>query len=233
MPLKKHTVLIILVVLFLLLVGQSLDAQEPTVTPEENTPEKKEVLLETADRITYDSKGETFVAIGQVIAVQGKNRIHCQELNFNLKNNTGVFEGNVSVTRDKTEIIATLMEGDFDEELYLFTGDVILNKEREEENGTSTIIWKAPALTFNGETEEAWSENGSEIAWKETTIKTDKAVYFPKDEEKNQLERIEMEGEIFITEKERELQVGKAVYYLDSETLEAEKIIKAKFIIGD
>jgi len=231
--LKKHTVLIILVVLFLLLVGQSLDAQEPTVTPEENTPEKKEVLLESADRITYDSKGETFVAIGQVIAVQGKNRIHCQELNFNLKNNTGVFEGNVSVTRDKTEIIATSMEGDFDEELYLFTGDVILNKEREEENGTSTIIWKAPALTFNGETEEAWSENGSEIAWKETTIKTDKAVYFPKDEEKNQLERIEMEGEIFITEKERELQVGKAVYYLDSETLEAEKIIKAKFIIGD
>ncbi|HCU22441.1 MAG TPA: hypothetical protein DF698_06065 [Candidatus Atribacteria bacterium] len=230
---KKHTVLIILVVLFLLLVGQSLDAQEPTVTPEENTPEKKEVLLESADRITYDSKGETFVAIGQVIAVQGKNRIHCQELNFNLKNNTGVFEGNVSVTRDKTEIIATSMEGDFDEELYLFTGDVILNKEREEENGTSTIIWKAPALTFNGETEEAWSENGSEIAWKETTIKTDKAVYFPKDEEKNQLERIEMEGEIFITEKERELQVGKAVYYLDSETLEAEKIIKAKFIIGD
>lgn len=233
MPLKKHTVLIILVVLFLLLVGQSLDAQEPTVTPEENTPEKKEVLLESADRITYDSKGETFVAIGQVIAVQGKNRIHCQELNFNLKNNTGVFEGNVSVTRDKTEIIATSMEGDFDEELYLFTGDVILNKEREEENGTSTIIWKAPALTFNGETEEAWSENGSEIAWKETTIKTDKAVYFPKDEEKNQLERIEMEGEIFITEKERELQVGKAVYYLDAETLEAEKIIKAKFIIGD
>jgi len=231
--LKKHTVLIILVVLFLLLVGQSLDAQEPTVTPEENTPEKKEVLLESADRITYDSKGETFVAIGQVIAVQGKNRIHCQELNFNLKNNTGVFEGNVSVTRDKTEIIATSMEGDFDEELYLFTGDVILNKEREEENGTSTIIWKAPALTFNGETEEAWSENGSEIAWKETTIKTDKAVYFPKNEEKNQLERIEMEGEIFITEKERELQVGKAVYYLDSETLEAEKIIKAKFIIGD
>ncbi len=230
---KKHTVLIILVVLFLLLVGQSLDAQEPTVTPEENTPEKKEVLLESADRITYDSKGETFVAIGQVIAVQGKNRIHCQELNFNLKNNTGVFEGNVSVTRDKTEIIATSMEGDFDEELYLFTGDVILNKEREEENGTSTIIWKAPALTFNGETEEAWSENGSEIAWKETTIKTDKAVYFPKNEEKNQLERIEMEGEIFITEKERELQVGKAVYYLDSETLEAEKIIKAKFIIGD
>ena len=230
---KKHTVLIILVVLFLLLVGQSLDAQEPTVTPEENTPEKKEVLLESADRITYDSKGETFVAIGQVIAVQGKNRIHCQELNFNLKNNTGVFEGNVSVTRDKTEIIATSMEGDFDEELYLFTGDVILNKEREEENGTSTIIWKAPALTFNGETEEAWSENGSEIAWKETTIKTDKAVYFPKDEEKNQLERIEMEGEIFITEKERELQVGKAVYYLDAETLEAEKIIKAKFIIGD
>jgi len=42
-----------------------------------------------------------------------------------------------------------------------------------------------------------------------------------------------MEGEILITEKERELQVGKAVYYLDSETLEAEKIIKAKFILGD
>jgi lipopolysaccharide assembly outer membrane protein LptD (OstA) len=231
--LKKHTVLVIFVAFFLLLVGQSLDAQEPTITPEENTPEKKEVLLESADKITYDSKGETFVAIGQVIAIQGKNRIQCQELNFNLKDNTGVFEGNVTVTRDQTEIIATSMEGDFDEELYQFSGDVILKKEREEETGTSTIIWKAPTLTYNGETEEARSENGSDIVWKETTIKTDRAVYFPKDDEKNQLERIEMEGEILITEKERELQVGKAVYYLDSETLEAEKIIKAKFILGD
>ena len=91
------------------------------------------------------------------------------------------------------------MEGDFDEELYQFSGDVILKKEREEETGTSTIIWKAPTLTYNGETEEARSENGSDIVWKETTIKTDRAVYFPKDDEKNQLERIEMEGEILIT----------------------------------
>ena len=181
---KKHTVLVIFVAFFLLLVGQSLDAQEPTITPEENTPEKKEVLLESADKITYDSKGETFVAIGQVIAIQGKNRIQCQELNFNLKDNTGVFEGNVTVTRDQTEIIATSMEGDFDEELYQFSGDVILKKEREEETGTSTIIWKAPTLTYNGETEEARSENGSDIVWKETTIKTDRAVYFPKDDEK-------------------------------------------------
>ena len=72
---KKHVVLVVFVAFFLLLVGQSLDAQEPTITPEENTPEKKEVLLESADKITYDSKGETFVAIGQVIAIQGKNRI--------------------------------------------------------------------------------------------------------------------------------------------------------------
>ena len=230
---EKNIVLIILVALILLFVGQSLGAQEPTITPEEKTPEKKEVLLESADRITYDSKKETFIASGQVIAVQGKNRIQCQELNFNLKDNTGVFEGNVTISRDKTIISATKMEGDFDEELYQFSGDVILQKEREEENGTSTIIWKAPTLIFNGETEEARSENGSEIVWKETTIKTNKAVYFPKDEEKKQLERIEMEGETLITEKERELQVGKAVYYLDSETLEAEKIIKAKFILKD
>jgi len=115
----------------------------------------------------------------------------------------------------------------------VFSGDVVLKKEREEENGTSTIIWRTSSLSYNGETEEARSENGSEIIWKETTIKTDKAVYFPEDKEKNQLERIEMEGEILITEKERELQVGKAVYYLDTETLEAEKIIKAKFILKD
>ena len=230
---KKHLVHIILIVLLLLVVGQSLDAQEPVATPEKNTPEKKEVLLESADKITYDSKGETFVAIGQVIAVQGKNRIQCQELKFNLKDNTGVFGGNVNVTRDKTVISATSMEGNFDEESYVFSGDVVLKKEREEENGTSTIIWRTSSLSYNGETEEARSENGSEIIWKETTIKTDKAVYFPEDKEKNQLERIEMEGEILITEKERELQVGKAVYYLDTETLEAEKIIKAKFILKD
>ena len=232
MSLKKHIIHIILVVLFLCTVCQNVYSQEPETTPE-NTPEKKEVLLESADRIKYDSKAETFIATGQVTAIQGKNRIQCQEINFNLKDNKGVFTGNVVITRDKTEITATTMEGDFDQELYLFSGDVILKKERKEESGTSTIFWKAASLTYNGETEEAQSESGSEINWKETTIKADKAVYFPKDEAKGQLERIELDGQILITEKERELQVGKAVYYLDSEVLEAEKIIKAKFILKD
>jgi len=230
--LKKSLVLIIVLATMFFLVFQSANAQEPTPTPEV-TSEKKEVLLESADHITYSSQDEKFIARGNVTAIQGKNRILCQELNFDLENNQGVFGGNVTITRDKTEITSATMEGDFDQELYQFSGDVILKKEREEDSGTSTIIWKAPSLSFNGETEEAKSESGCEIVWKETTIKADKASYFPEDDEKNQLERIELEGQIFITENERELQVGKAVYYLDSETLEAENIIKAKFIIED
>jgi len=230
--LKKHIHLLIFIILLIFIAYQSVWAQEPTATPEK-TSEKKEVLLESADKIKYDSKGETFLATGQVIAIQGKNRIQCQELNFNLKDNKGTFSGNVMITRDKTEITATSMEGDFDQELYVFTGDVVLKKEREEKEGTSTILWKAPTLTYNGNTDEARSENGTNITWKETTIKADKAAYFPKDEAKGQLERIELDGQILITEKERELQVAKAVYYLDTETLEAETIIKAKFIIRD
>lgn len=229
---KKQFIHLIFIALMVITVFQGANAQEPTATPE-NTPKKKEVILESADKIKYDSKGETFIATGQVTAIQGKNRIKCQELNFNLKDNKGTFSGSVIITRDKTEITATTMEGDFDQELYGFTGDVVLKKERVEDSGTSTLIWKAPSLTFNGNTEEARSESSSDITWKETTIKADKAAYFPKDDAKSQLERIELEGQIFITEKEREIQVGKAVYYLDTETLEAEKIIKAKFIIGD
>jgi hypothetical protein len=39
------------------------------------------------------------------------------------------------------------MEGDFDEDSTKFSGDVILQKEREEKR-TSTIIWTAPTLTL-------------------------------------------------------------------------------------
>ncbi len=61
---------------------------------------------------------------------RGANRIQCQELTFNLKNNKGSFKGEVIVTRDETEIRSSFMEGDFDAN-YLFKEGV--EKERKEE----------------------------------------------------------------------------------------------------
>lgn len=200
-----------------------LGAQEPT-------PTTKEVILERAERIQYDSKEETFVASGQVIALQGKNRIQCEELFFDLKENRGTFQGQVLVTREKTEIRSQRMEGDFDTEIYQFQNQVELKKEREEkEEVPSFIFWKAVALSYNGKNEEAWSEGGVEISWKEITIKADTVHYFPKGE--NQEERMLLEGQVHIIEKNRELEVAKAIYYLDSETLDAEEIIRGRFLI--
>ncbi len=197
---------------------------------QEEAKKTREVLLEQADKIQYDSQKETFLAQGNVVAVEGENRITCQELAFNLRENKGIFSGQVVVTRERTVIQASRMEGNFDEELYLFSGEVLLKKERSNEE-TTYIIWKAPQLSFNGETEEAWSENGAEITWKEISLKADKVFYYPKDEATQQEERIVLEGNVLITEKEREIQVEKAVYYLDSEVLEAEGVIKATFVI--
>lgn len=206
----------------LVLLGGALGAQE-------TAPTKKEVLLERADRIRYDSRGETFTASGQVVAIQGENRIQCEELFFNLRENRGTFRGQVVVTRGKTEIRAHNMEGDFDRETYQFQDGVELRKERQEEEGVSFIVWKAPSLFYNGDNEEAWSEGGVEIHWKELTIRADKAHYFPRSG--NQEERMVLEGQVLITEKNRELQVAKATYYLDSETLDAEGIARGKFLI--
>lgn len=211
-------------VLGLVFLGMTLAAQEAT-------PTTKEVLLERADKIKYDSKGETFVASGQVVAIQGENRIQCEELFFNLKENSGSFRGQVVVTRGKTEIRAQSMEGDFDTEIYQFKEQVELKKEREEEAGTSLILWKASMLSYNGKNEEAWSEGGVEISWKEIRIKADKVHYFPKSE--GQEERMLLEGQVLITEKNRELEVAKAMYYLDSETLDAEGITRGKFLIEE
>lgn len=214
----------LLVILGFTVLGMPLLAQEAT-------PKTKEVLLERADRVKYDSKGETFVASGQVVAIQGENRIQCEELFFNLKENQGDFKGQVVVTRGKTEIRAQNMNGDFDTEIYQFKDQVELKKEREEEKGTSLIFWKAVALFYNGKNEEAWSEGGVEITWKEITIKADKVHYFPKSE--GQEERMILEGKVVITEKDRELEVTRATYYLDSETLDAEGIIRGKFLIKE
>lgn len=196
--------------------------------------DNKEVILEKAEKIRYDSAGEIFVASGRVIAIQGENRIQCQELTFNLKDNQGIFKGEVVVARGKTEIRSSLMEGDFDAEIYLFKEGVELKKEREEEEGeTSFIFWKAPLLYYNGNTEEAWSEEGAEIEWKETKIKADQAHYYPENGEGGEKERIVLEGKVFITEKDREMEVTKAVYYLDTEVLEAEGITRARFLIEE
>ncbi len=211
-------------ILSLILLSVPLGAQEAT-------PTTKEVLLERADKIKYDSKGETFVASGQVVAIQGENRIQCEELFFNLKENQGDFKGQVVVTRGKTEIRAQSMSGDFDTEIYQFKDQVELKKEREEEEGTSLILWKASVLSYNGKSEEAWSEGGVEISWKEIRIKADKVHYFPKGE--GQEERMFLEGQVLITEKNRELEVQRATYYLDSETLDAEGITRGKFLIEE
>lgn len=201
-----------------------------TIFAQEEKKEKREVFLEAADKIQYDSQKEIFLAQGNVVAVEGQNRIVCQELTFNLKENKGTFSGQVMVSRGKTLIQASQLQGDFDAELYLFIGEVLLKKERS--NGETTyIIWKAPQLSFNGKTEEAWSESGAEITWKDINLKADQVFYYPKDEATQQEERIVLEGNVLITEKEREIQAKKAVYYLDSEILEAEGVAKATFIL--
>lgn len=138
------------------------------------------------------------------------------------------------VTRDKTEIRSSFMEGDFDAEIYFFKEGVELKKEREEKEGeASFIFWKAPLLYYNGNTEEAWSEDGAEIEWKETRIKADQAHYYPEKEESGEKERIVLEGKVLISEKDREMEVTKAVYYLDTEVLEAEGITRARFLIEE
>ncbi len=194
---------------------------------------EKEVFLESAEKISYDSKNEVFTASGNVVVVQGENRIECQELVFDLKHNQGSFRGGVRVTRGKTEIRALAMEGDFDAELYLFSGGVELRKTREKDGETSVILWKAETLSYSGKNEEAWSEGKVEITWKEVVLRADRAHYFPRDEARNEEERVVLEGNVAITEKEREIEVAKAVYFLDTETLEAEGITRARFLIKE
>lgn len=232
---KKNVILIIGSIFLVLLLSWTVAAQEE---PEVNSADEelangdnKEVVLEQADSIRYDAQNEVFIAQGGVVAIEGKSRIECEKLEFNLKENTGVFQEKVVVRRDKTEINSQIMRGDFDQDLYFFEGEVILRKEREEEDGTSTIVWSAPSLTFEADTERAWSEGGVEIAWKDTSIQAQKAFYYPEDEESGEPEKIVLAGKTLISEADREIEAEGATYYLDSEVLEAEKVIRATFQI--
>lgn len=193
----------------------------------------KEVFLEQAEKISYDAKNEVFTASGNVVVVQGENRIECQELVFDLKENRGSFRGGVRVTRGKTEIHALTMEGDFDAEIYTFAGGVELKKTREKDGETSVILWRAETLSYSGKNEEAWSEGGVEITWKEIFLRADRAHYFPRDEAQKQEERVILEGNVAVTEKEREIAMARAVYFLDTETLEAEGVTRARFVIKE
>ncbi len=214
--------------------AQEAEEEEVVIVIEEEAEgERREVILESAERIRYDSQQEKFEAFGNVTAIQGKNHIITQEMDYDLQANTGIFLGGVTVTREDTIILAREMEGDFDGEIYLFREDVELQKEREEDEGTSTIFWRTALLHFQGDTEEAWSEDHSDIEWKDITISAAQVRYYPGNEETAEEERMEMSGDILILEKDREIRAGTAVYYLDSEILEAENIISARFIIGD
>jgi len=231
----KSPIFIISSVFLVLALSFAVAAQEETAadtaSSELTAGDNNEVVLERADSIRYDAQNEVFIAQGKVVAIEGKSRIECERLEFNLQQNTGVFQEKVVVRQDKTEIRAQTMQGDFDQDLYFFEGEVTLEKERQEEDGTSTIVWSAPSLTFEADSERAWSEGGVEIVWKETSIRAQKAFYYPANEESGELERIVLEGELLISEPDREIEAEGATYYLDSEVLEAEKVIRATFQI--
>ncbi|HSV31157.1 MAG TPA: hypothetical protein VLH40_03930 [Atribacteraceae bacterium] len=237
---RKKSFWTVAVVLISLLMSSFLGAQEAengtaeVFVGEPDAGETvREVVLERAERVRYDSLKNIFEALGNVRAIQGQNLIETQEMEYNLETNTGVFRGGVVVTREATVIRSETMDGDFDAELYLFQGGVELTKERQEEEGTSTIFWKAQEISFDGNTEEAWSEGAAEITWKEVNISAQRVHYFPADEGAGTLERMAFEGEVIITEQEREILAERAVYYLADEVLEAENIIRARFIIED
>lgn len=215
--------------------AQEADNGEIELVIEEPAAEgsSREVILESADRIKYDSLRDLFEAFGNVRAIQGKNLIETQEMEYDLEANTGLFRGGVVVTRDDTVIRSLTMEGDFDQERYLFLGGAELAKEREEDEGTSTIFWKAETITFDGNTEEAWSEEAADITWKDVRIQAQRVYYYPENQETGEPERMILEEEVIILEKEREIVAGSAVYYLEDERLEADDIIRARFIINN
>jgi lipopolysaccharide assembly outer membrane protein LptD (OstA) len=186
--------------------------------------EKKESVVNIeADNVTYDKSTDKMIFEGNVIIIQEDITLTAQEADFDVDKKIGQIKGNIKLVQSDITITGETLEAFLNDKRYIFQEKVILIQERkDEEEKEDNITWNCNNLEIFTDTQDLTATGEVKILKKDYTITAEKAVYNDKEQ------KITLTGKVRIEEEGGRWITGdKAVFYIDSERLEAEGNVRS------
>jgi len=194
------------------------------VSAQEETEEKEESEVNlTADNVTYDKNIDKMLFTGNVIITQEDIILTAQEADFDVDKKIGNIKGEIKLVQSDITITGETLEAFLNDKRYIFQEKVILVQERkDEEEKEDNITWNCNNLEIFTDTQDLTATGEVKILKKDYTITAEKAVYNDKEQ------KITLTGKVRIEEEAGRWITGdKAVFYIDSERLEAEGNVRS------
>ena len=191
---------------------------------QEETEEKEESEVNlTADNVTYDKNIDKMLFTGNVIITQEDIILTAQEADFDVDKKIGNIKGEIKLVHSDITITGETLEAFLNDKRYIFQEKVILVQERkDEEEKEDNITWNCNNLEIFTDTQDLTATGEVKILKKDYTITAEKAVYNDKEQ------KITLTGKVRIEEEAGRWITGdKAVFYIDSERLEAEGNVRS------
>jgi len=190
---------------------------------EEKKETEESVVNIQADNVTYDKSTDKMIFEGNVIITQEDITLTAQEADFDVDKKIGDIKGDIKLVQSDITITGETLEAFLNDKKYIFQEKVILIQERkDEEDKEDNIIWNCNNLEIFTDTQDLTATGEVKILKKDYTITAEEAVYNDKEQKITLTSkvRIEEEGGRWITG-------DKAVFYIESERLEAEGNVRS------
>ena len=173
--------------------------------------------------MTYDKSTDKMIFEGNVIVTQEDITLTAQEADFDVDKKIGQIKGNIKLVQSDITITGETLEAFLNDKKYIFQEKVILVQERKDkEDKEDNITWNCNNLEIFTDTQDLTATGEVKILKKDYTITAGEAVYNDKEQ------KITLTGKVRIEEEGGRWITGdKAVFYIDSERLEAEGNVRS------
>ena len=190
---------------------------------EEKKETEESVVNIQADNVTYDKSTDKMIFEGNVIITQEDITLTAREADFDVDKKIGQIKGDIKLVQTDVTITGETLEAFLNDKKYIFQQKVILVQERQDkEEKEDNITWNCNNLEIFTDTQDLTATGEVKILKKDYTITAEEAVYNDKEQKITLTSkvRIEEEGGRWITG-------DKAVFYIESERLEAEGNVRS------
>ena len=190
---------------------------------EEKKETEESVVNIQADNVTYDKSTDKMIFEGNVIITQEDITLTAQEADFDVDKKIGQIKGDIKLVQSDITITGENLEAYLNDKRYIFQEKVILIQERKDkEEKEDNITWNCNNLEIFTDTQDLTATGEVKILKKDYTITAEEAVYNDKEQ------KITLAGKVRIEEEAGRWITGdKAIFYIDSERLEAEGNVRS------
>jgi len=190
---------------------------------EEKKETEESVVNIQADNVTYDKGTDKMNFEGNVIVTQEDIVLTAQEADFDVDKKVGQIKGDIKLVQSDITITGETLEAYLNDKRYIFQEKIVLIQERKDkEEKEDNITWNCNNLEIFTDTKDLTATGEVKILKKDYTITAGEAVYNDKEQ------KITLTGKVRIEEESGRWITGdKAVFYIDSERLEAEGSVRS------